>query len=124
MSAHNIPMVAGTINSPPTLDLSRVVVRRPQLTFEIIKCAVAEAYGVTLEQIDSRRRVGCVAWARQVAMHLCRILLNASTAEVGKEFGRDHGTVSCASTHIRNLMDTDSRVREQIQRLQAQVRGL
>lgn len=124
MSAHFIPMVPGKISAASTLDLSRVVVRRPQLTFNAIKCAVAEAYGVTVAQIDSRRRVGCVAWARQVAMHLCRILLNASTAEVGREFGRDHGTVSCASTHIRNLMDTDSRIREQIQRLQAQVRGM
>lgn len=124
MSAHLIPMVPGTINSPLTLDLSRVVVRRQQQTLKTIKSLVAAAYGVSMKQMDSRRRVAHIAWARQVAMHLCRELGDASLCDVAREFGRDFRTVWFASTHVHNLMDTDSRVREQIQRLQAQVRGL
>lgn len=57
---------------------------------------VARHYGYTVEVVLSRDRTRDVAFARQVAMWLCRALTRKSLQSIGERFGRDHGTVICA----------------------------
>ena len=65
---------------------------------ESVIAAVQAELGVTREQLllptrSSQR----VAWARQIAMHLCRSLHpGASWSEIGRWFGRDRTTVRAA----------------------------
>ena len=54
---------------------------------------VAEAYGVTLDDLRSRSRIARLATARAVACYILNRCLNMSTTEVGRSVFRDHATV-------------------------------
>ncbi len=64
------------------------------ITLEDILNTVSEFFGVTPEQIRSKRRTKKIALARQVGMYLARKLTGSSLAHIGNFFGgRDHATV-------------------------------
>lgn len=65
-----------------------------KVTFELITNIVAEQYGVTVENILSKRRTAEIVQARQVTMYLCRKLMDTSLSQIGSFLGhRDHTTV-------------------------------
>jgi len=69
------------------------------LTIELIMKVVAEFYNVEISDFTAKKRTRNVAFPRQVAMYLCRTLLDASLPQIGQSFGgRDHTTVlhACA----------------------------
>jgi chromosomal replication initiator protein len=66
----------------------------------------------------SKRRTRSVARPRQVAMALARELTEHSLPEIGDAFGgRDHTTVIHACEQVRKLKDSDSRIREDWEKL-------
>ncbi|MEG2329035.1 chromosomal replication initiator protein DnaA, partial [Anaerorhabdus sp.] len=68
-------------------DKSGITVRK------IIKC-VSEYYGLTKQQLTSKTRTKNISTARQIAMFMCRKLLDLPYIKIGEEFGgRDHSTV-------------------------------
>lgn len=79
--------------------------RHGPITFDEIAQAVCDRYGLSVQQLLSRRRTKHVAVPRQVAMYLCRRLLDASYPRIGDLFGRDHTTalhgVRTISTRIK-----------------------
>ena len=65
----------------------------------VVMDVVARYYHVTVDDLKSNRRSKEVTNPRQVAMYLCRNLLNMTLPQIGLEFGnRDHTTVmhSCS----------------------------
>jgi chromosomal replication initiator protein len=63
------------------------------VTFDAIARSVCEHFALPPADLRSRRRSRHVAVPRQVAMYLCRRLLDASYPYIGELFGRDHSTV-------------------------------
>ena len=59
---------------------------------EIMK-AVAEAYGITLEDLRSHSRIARLATARAVVCYLLYRYYNYSTKDVGRMVLRDHTSV-------------------------------
>ena len=59
---------------------------------EIMK-AVAEAYGITLEELRSNSRTARISTARAVVCYLLYRYYNYSTKDVGNMVLRDHTTV-------------------------------
>jgi chromosomal replication initiator protein len=56
-----------------------------------------------------------IAEARQISMFLCRDLMGLSLSNVGVYFGgRDHTTVIHAVKTIKNKIQNDERVKDQI----------
>jgi len=61
---------------------------------QVIQDAVAKEWGVTTDGLKSKTRTKALTTPRQVAMFLCRELLNVQLVEIGNAFGgRDHSTV-------------------------------
>ena len=59
-----------------------------------IQKIVAEHFGITVEDIRSKKRSANIAFPRQIAMYLCRQLTDESFPKIGIEFGgKDHSTV-------------------------------
>ena len=59
-----------------------------------IQRVVAEYYNVTVEDLKSKKRVATIAFPRQIAIYLSRMLTDESFPRIGMEFGgRDHSTV-------------------------------
>ena len=78
-----------------------------------IQKVVADYYGLQMKDLLSKRRTRSLARPRQMAMALAKELTEHSLPEIGDAFaGRDHTTVLHACRQIRNLMETDGKLRE------------
>src|SRR5690348_8028127 len=78
-----------------------------------IQKVVADYYGLQIKDLLSKRRTRSLARPRQVAMALAKGLTEHSLPEIGDAFaGRDHTTVLHACRQIRNLIQTDGKLRE------------
>ncbi len=83
------------------------------VTIENIQKTVADYYKVRLAELLSQRRSRSVARPRQVAMALAKELTTHSLPEIGDAFGgRDHTTVLHACKRIKELRDTEQRMKE------------
>ncbi len=83
------------------------------VTIENIQKTVADYYKVRMADLLSKRRSRSVARPRQVAMALAKELTSHSLPEIGDAFGgRDHTTVLHACKRIRELRDSEQRLKE------------
>jgi chromosomal replication initiator protein len=83
------------------------------VTIENIQKTVADYYKVRMADLLSKRRSRSVARPRQVAMALAKELTSHSLPEIGDAFGgRDHTTVLHACKRIKDLRDTEQRIKE------------
>ena len=86
-----------------------------QITVEKIQKKVVEYFDLRQSDMVSRRRPNNIAFPRQIAMYLSRILTNHSLKEIGESFGgRDHGTVIHACKTVENMMEQDESVRRNV----------
>lgn len=79
-----------------------------EIDIPLIKEVVAKFYGISVEDIDSKKRPKAIAYPRQVAMHLSRELTDLSLPKIGDAFGgRDHTTVIYAYDKIEKDLEMD-----------------
>jgi chromosomal replication initiator protein len=101
---------------PISIDLAADVLKEllPQarirpVTILSIQRAVAEFFGIRIEEMKAKRRTKGVAFPRQVAMYLSRELTDASLPRIGEEFGgRDHTTVMHACDRVKQALIHDT----------------
>ena len=72
----------------------------------------------------SERRDQHTAFARQLAMYLCREVTHASFPVIGKFFGRDHSTVMHAHKIIRARMRAQPEFADKVAELVQELRPL
>jgi chromosomal replication initiator protein len=85
--------------------------RPPPTSVEDIQRVVCGHFRLTSSDLLSKDRHRSVAFARQVAMYLCRQRLKCSFPELGRAFGnRDHTTVMSAVRRMEALRSTDPQV--------------
>lgn len=93
-----------------------------QITIEKIQRKVVEYYDLRLSDMSSKRRPNHIAFPRQVAMYLSRVLTSQPLKEIGEAFGgRDHGTVIHACKSVENMMEQDETIRRAIDFLTKQI---
>src|SRR5690349_7933008 len=88
------------------------------MSLHLIQRIVARHYGLTREELMSRRRLRRLAYPRAVAMTLCRELTDASLPRIGRSFRKDHTTIIHGMQRCRQtpeLMDTIERLRPIVQ---------
>ncbi len=89
-----------------------------RITIETIQKKVVDYYHLRMADMLSRRRPANIAFPRQVAMYLSRILTEHSLQEIGNAFGgRDHGTVIHACKTVENMMDQDDSIKYAVEYL-------
>lgn len=79
------------------------------LTPQKIVQAVAEHYGIRVEDILGKAQTRDCVLPRQLSMHLCRQHLKLPFMKIGTLFGRDHSTVMSSIKHIQKAIDQDDR---------------
>ena len=93
-----------------------------RITIEAIQKKVVDYYHLRMADMLSRRRPANIAFPRQVAMYLSRILTEHSLQEIGATFGgRDHGTVIHACKTVENMMDQDDSIKHSVELLNEQL---
>src|SRR5690606_20890774 len=125
-------MAYGSLHHRPVdLDLAtealKEILRAPvakTVTISTIQEAVADHFGMKVEDMMTKRRNRSVAYPRQIAMYLARELTDSSLPKIGEEFGgRDHTTVMHAHEKITNLLKTDTQLQKQIDEIITQLKG-
>ena len=89
------------------------------MSVEDIQRAVCHHFQLRSIDLTSKDRHKSVAFARHVAMYLCKQRLKVSFPEIGRAFGnRDHTTVMSAVRKIEAQRDTDPQVRAHLEALE------
>jgi chromosomal replication initiator protein len=101
-------------------ELSASIAHRQQtLSVEDIQRAVCQHFHLRTSDLTSKDRHKTVAFARHVAMYLCKQRLKCSFPELGRAFGgRDHTTVMSAVRKIENQRADDPNVRAHIEAIE------
>ncbi len=88
------------------------------VSIDNIQRVVAEYYKIKVSDLHSKRRSRSVARPRQVAMYLAKDLTNHSLPEIGDVFGgRDHTTVLHACRKIKELLESNADIAEDVKNL-------
>lgn len=86
------------------------------ITPELILDVVSEHYGVTTEDILSKKKSNDIAFPRQVVMYLCRQMIPTSAKSIGDFLGgRDHSTVLHGSKLVSNELLSNSQLKATIE---------
>jgi chromosomal replication initiator protein len=89
------------------------------MSVEDIQRAVCHHFHLRSIDLTSKDRHKSIAFARHVAMYLCKQRLKVSFPEIGRAFGnRDHTTVMSAVRKIEAQRDSDPQVRAHIEALE------
>lgn len=88
------------------------------LSIESIQKTVCEYYGLRTQDIKAKKRTRDIAFPRQVAMFLSKILTESSLSDIGKNFGgKDHSTVIHACKQVEEWRKKDEDFNRKIEYL-------
>lgn len=88
-------------------------------SIESIQKAVADYFHIRVEDLKGKRRSADIAYPRQIAMYLSRILTEENLNRIGLEFGgRDHSTVIHACDKIVEELKVNKTLENQIKEIQ------
>jgi chromosomal replication initiator protein len=109
---------------PITLEFARealrdlLAVQEKLVTIDTIQKKVAEYFQIRVADLLSKSRSRSITRPRQMAMSLTKELTSHSLPEIGDAFGgRDHTTVLHACRKIKELRESENRLREDYQNL-------
>ena len=117
-------------DSAPSLSMAQSVIRdiltdeQPTpVTVENIIQEVSNLYGVTAEDIRSKKRSQQISNARKVAIYLVHEITQMTLASIGEEFGnRDHSTIVYAIKYVTKNMKKDNNLRDAIESITKTIR--
>ena len=88
------------------------------LTVEDIQREVENFFKVSHSDMVGPKRSQSIVRPRQIAIYLCRQLLDLPYGDIGKKFNRDHSTAIHSATSIEERLKTDRDTQEEIEVLQ------
>lgn len=113
---------ASLFKTPVTIELTETALqdiintRQKNITVSTIISQTADNFNLTPEDLLSKKRTQDIAYTRQVAMYLCRMLTDLSLPKIGDEFGgRDHTTVLHAFKKIDLLIKKNNELKHRIE---------
>ncbi len=84
---------------------------------------VASHYNITVEDLKSKKRVASISVPRQIAMYICRTVLEESLPKIGIEFGgKDHTTVMHSVDKIKRELLNNGILEVEIQKIVSQIK--
>ena len=91
---------------------------KQEISVPFIQEVVSKFYNINIEELKGIKRNKEIAFARHVAMHISRMLIDCSLKEIGKFFnGRDHSTVVHACDKITNDMEENIKLKQEVTEL-------
>lgn len=87
-----------------------------RITVQLVQKVVARYFNMTPQQLLERTRRHAIARPRQVAMYLATKMTHASLPDIGARFGGfDHTTIMYARDRIAELLETDIKLKQDIE---------
>lgn len=94
------------------------------LTVEDIQREVENFFKVKHLDLIGPKRARNIVYPRQIAIYLCRQLLDLPFNDIGKKFNRDHSTAMHSVTTVEEMMRESRDVQEEIETLKQLIREL
>ncbi len=96
---------------------------KQEITVPFIQEVVANYYGITADDITSKKRTTAVAYPRQIAMYLSRKMLELSTPKIGELFGgRDHSTIIHGCDKIVKDLENNTKLQKEITEIENKIK--
>ena len=92
------------------------------LTIKDIQKVVREFFKVSQEDLISDKRSRHIVYARDIAIYLCRQLLDVPYATIGEQFDRNHSTILYSFEKIEKKMQSDRGIQEELEELKHLIR--
>ncbi len=93
-----------------------------EITPDTIIKIVSEHFGISVNDIISKKKNQEVVYPRQLCMYLCRSLTDVALSLIGKKLGkRDHTTIMYGYEKIQKEIETDERVKNDIEILRKKI---
>lgn len=109
---------------PITIELTKEVLKdllkepKKLVTVDFIQRCVIEEFGISLQDLKTKRRNKNIVLPRQIAMYLSRELTELSLPEIGVFFGgKDHTTVLHSCNKIKEEIKNNKILKTQIERI-------
>jgi chromosomal replication initiator protein len=110
--------------APVTLELTKEVLKDllkepiKLITVDFIQRCVVEEFGISLQDLKTKRRNKQVVFPRQIAMYLSRELTELSFPEIGELFGgKDHTTVLHSYKKIKENLSNTPELKERVDKV-------
>ena len=125
-AVNKLSVVATLHSEQPTIAMARDIVNEvldektvpAPLTVERVINEVANTYGLTGDEIRSKKRSADISTARQIAIYAVHKITGLSYVEIGKQFGgRDHSTIVYAINKVKNELKKEKAYRNAIEDL-------
>ena len=84
---------------------------------------VSRKYGVSVEDIKSKKKTDSIASARHISIYIIRKLTDLSLKEIGKVFGRDHSTVISSINKVELNIRTVKNFESELNTLLKEIKG-
>ena len=85
---------------------------------EQVQQVVAVHYNISVEELKSKKRVTNVSVPRQIAMYICRTVLEETLPKIGAEFGgKNHTTVMHSVEKIRREIASDEQLKNEVDKM-------
>ncbi len=97
---------------------------KEKITADYIIEIVALNYKLTIDDLTSKKRSQNIVYPRQIAMYLCRKILDMPLLKIGGKFGgRDHSTVIHACEKIAEEIESNEELRKELAALEKRIKG-
>ncbi len=90
---------------------------------EKILLHTSKKYGISVEDIKSKKKTDSIASARHIAVYIIRKLTDLSLKDIGKVFGRDHSTIISSVNKIDINIRTVKNFENEINSLIKEIKG-
>ncbi len=108
-------------NEAPSISMAQRVIKETlidaqpsEITIERIIGDVASVFNVTPEDIRSTNRNAQISMARKVAIYIIREVKGLSFTDVGKEFNRNHSTMTISYADVKEMLQKNSDFKETV----------
>ena len=128
---NKVTAYARLTNEKITLELAEKALKdqlignqKPDITVPYIQQVVANHHNLTVDDLIKKSRAQNIVYPRQIAMYLCRKILDVSQPEVGKFFGgKDHTTVIHSCEKIANELESNNELKRVVNELERKIKG-
>lgn len=125
LMSYSLMMGYSEINLPIAVDALKNMINKgtSEITdIQKIQKVVADQFQISVDDLKSKKRSASIAFPRQIAMYLSRIILNESFERIGLEFGgKDHSTVMHSCDKIKAEMDSNPKLRNTIEQIKENI---
>ncbi len=93
-----------------------------EVTPDFIIKTVAEHFGITVNDITSKKKSQNITYPRHICMYLCRTYTDAALSLIGKNLGnRDHSTVIHGCEKIQDEIEKNEKTRNDVEVLKKKI---